>query len=179
MPAIGICVGDVTGIGPEVTLKALAVEIQTAEQFRYLLLGNFEHLTVLKHKLGLSLRLERVAKGTDREKVLVYAPMEQPFPTRLKQGSAPAANAAMAWLKETGERCLRGELQAMVTAPVNKEAIIRAGHKFVGQTEFLSEMAGSNRTAMMLLGEDDRGHWLRVVLATTHLPLKKVSATLS
>src|SRR6185436_15741926 len=46
---------------------------------------------------------------------------------------------------------------------------------FVGQTEFLSCLAGSDKTAMMLLGEDDRGRWLRVALATTHVPLKLVS----
>jgi 4-hydroxythreonine-4-phosphate dehydrogenase len=70
---------------------------------------------------------------------------------------------------------LRGELDALVTAPVNKEAIVRAGIAFVGQTELLSQLAGTERTAMMLLGQDDRGRWLRVALATTHVPLKFVS----
>jgi len=83
-----------------------------------------------------------------------------------------------AWecVKTGAEMCLRGEARALVTAPVSKEAIIQAGHTaFVGQTEFLSELAGvTNKTAMMLLGPDDRGRWLRVVLATTHLPLSKV-----
>jgi len=66
-------------------------------------------------------------------------------------------------------------LDAMVTAPVNKEAIVRSGQAFVGQTEFLSELASAKRTAMMLLGQDDRGRWLRVALVTTHVPLKFVS----
>ena len=78
-------------------------------------------------------------------------------------------------MREGAERCLRHELDALVTAPVNKEAIVRAGHAFVGQTELLSQLAGTDRTAMMLLGQDDRGRWLRVALATTHLPLKLVS----
>jgi len=67
-----------------------------------------------------------------------------------------------------------------VTAPVNKEAIIRAGRAlFVGQTEFLSELAGVNRTAMMLLGADERDRWLRVALATTHVPIRRVADQLS
>ena len=66
-----------------------------------------------------------------------------------------------------------------MTAPVNKEMIVRAGQPFLGQTEFLSELAGANRTAMMLLGHDERGHWLRVALATTHVPLKLVSDQLT
>ena len=78
-------------------------------------------------------------------------------------------------MREGAERCLRDELDALVTAPVNKEAIVRAGQAFVGQTELLSQLAGTDRTAMMLLGQDDRGRWLRVALATTHLPLKLVS----
>ena len=47
-----------------------------------------------------------------------------------------------------------------------------AGHAFVGQTEFLSQLAGAERTAMMLLGEDDRGRWLRVALVTTHVSIR-------
>jgi 4-hydroxythreonine-4-phosphate dehydrogenase len=70
-------------------------------------------------------------------------------------------------------------LDALVTAPVNKHAIVRAGHAFVGQTEFLSQLAGTHRTAMMLLGHDDRQRWLRVALATTHVPLKLVSGQLT
>jgi 4-hydroxythreonine-4-phosphate dehydrogenase len=68
---------------------------------------------------------------------------------------------------------------ALVTAPVNKESIVRSGISFVGQTEFLSQLAGAERTAMMLLGQDDRQRWLRVVLATTHVPLKLVSERLT
>ena len=63
----------------------------------------------------------------------------------------------------------------MVTAPVNKESILRTGESFVGQTEFLSQIAGTSRTVMMLLGTDDRQRWLRVALATTHLPLRMVA----
>jgi 4-hydroxythreonine-4-phosphate dehydrogenase len=82
-------------------------------------------------------------------------------------------------VREGAERCLRGELDALVTAPVNKEAIVRAGIQFVGQTELLSSLAETDRTAMMLLGTDDRGRWLRVALATTHLPLRLVSEHLT
>jgi 4-hydroxythreonine-4-phosphate dehydrogenase len=101
------------------------------------------------------------------------------LPENLPCGSPLAANAAVAALKDAGERCLRGELDAMVTAPVNKESIIEAGHAFVGQTEFLSELAGTDRTAMMLLGPDERGRWLRVALATVHIPLKAVPEKLT
>ena len=89
-------------------------------------------------------------------------------------GSPAAANAAVAALRDGAERCLRRELDALVTAPVNKEAIIRAGHKFIGQTEFLSEISKTKRTAMMLLGHDEHDRWLRVALATIHISIKSV-----
>ena len=87
---------------------------------------------------------------------------------------------ALPCVKAGAEMCLRGEAKALVTAPLSKENVIRAGQKdFVGQTEFLSALAGTARTAMMLLGADDRGRWLRVVLATTHLPLRDVAQQLT
>jgi 4-hydroxythreonine-4-phosphate dehydrogenase len=52
------------------------------------------------------------------------------------------------------------------------------GEAFVGQTEWISRRASAGRTAMMLLGADEAGRWLRVALATTHLPLKDVAAAL-
>jgi len=177
MRRIGICIGDATGIGPEVALKAVAAEGKEEDGFGYVLIGDREHLETLNEGLGLKLEFGAFEGG--KGKILVHNPLGKSLPAGLGQGSAPAANAAMVWLKDTGERCLRGELKAMVTAPVNKEAIVRAGHSFVGQTEFLSQLAGAERTAMMLLGEDDRGRWLRVVLVTTHLPLKKVSENLT
>jgi 4-hydroxythreonine-4-phosphate dehydrogenase len=97
----------------------------------------------------------------------------------LSPGSPAAARAAVEWLKCAAQKCLQMELDAMVTAPVNKESIVRAGIPFVGQTEYLTAMAGNPRTAMMLLGTDEQNRWLRVVLATTHLPLKLVSSELT
>jgi 4-hydroxythreonine-4-phosphate dehydrogenase len=85
----------------------------------------------------------------------------------------------VAWLREGAEQCLRGDLAALVTAPVNKHAIVQAGLPFIGQTEFLSQLAGTDRTAMMLLGHDDRERWLRVALVTTHLPLRRVADSVS
>jgi 4-hydroxythreonine-4-phosphate dehydrogenase len=67
----------------------------------------------------------------------------------------------------------------MVTGPLSKESILRTGRRFTGQTEFLTELAGHPRTAMMLLGHDERGRWLRVTLVTTHVPVRAVADTIS
>ena len=177
---LGISLGDVTGVGPEVTLKALAVEAQS-DDHRYLLIGDANNLDRLNQQLGLQLPFTpfQGAGAANGSRIFVHNPFSEPLTPDLKPGSPAAANAAMAFLKDGAERCLRGELDGLVTAPVNKESIIRAGYAFVGQTEYLSELADAKRTAMMLLGQDDRGRWLRVVLATTHVPLRLVAEQLT
>jgi 4-hydroxythreonine-4-phosphate dehydrogenase len=111
---------------------------------------------------------------------VVHQPAGPPLDPSLSPGAPPAARAALAWLSDAAGRCLRGEASALVTAPLNKEAVIRTGRsEFVGQTEFLAQLAGSPRPVMMLLGPDDRGRWLRVALATTHMPLSRVPAELT
>jgi len=190
---IGITLGDVTGIGPEVTLKALAAG-PTNDGTQYLLIGDEGYLHRLNEKLGTGLPLEKFsgygaagvqasACSSDRLKAelqptagrfFVTQPFAEPLPENLPTGSPAAAQAAFAALKNGAKRCLRGELDAVVTAPVNKEAIVRAGHKFVGQTELFAKAAKTKRYAMMLLGHDEQERWLRVALVTIHTSIKSV-----
>ena len=171
---IGISLGDITGIGPEVTLKALALEVPS-DDTRYLLIADEPQARRLNQQLGLNLPLQTYTGRDDPGRIFVCNPLLEPLAPDLIEGSPGAARAAVVWLKEGAQRCLRHQLDALVTAPVNKESIVRSGQAFVGQTEFLSHLAGADRTAMMLLGHDERGRWLRVALATTHVPLKLVS----
>jgi 4-hydroxythreonine-4-phosphate dehydrogenase len=175
---LGISLGDVTGVGPEVALKAVAAEA-AADDTKYLLIGDEQILAQLNEKLALHLPLKKFSSYNDSGKFFISNPLAESLPENLPAGSPLAAHAAVAALRDGGQRCLRGELAALVTAPVNKEAIIRAGHKFVGQTEFLSELADTKRTAMMLLGTDERGRWLRVALATVHISIKSVPEKLT
>jgi 4-hydroxythreonine-4-phosphate dehydrogenase len=173
---IGISLGDPTGIGPEVTLKALAAELPL-DDTRYWLLGDAPLCRRLNEQLRLGLPL--TAPATDGPSRICLAEVGSALPARLPPGAPVAARAAVAWVQEGIARCLRGELAALVTAPVNKHAIVRAGLPFIGQTEMLSALAGTTRTAMMLLGQDAGGRWLRVALVTTHLPLRQVPDRLS
>lgn len=177
-PPIGISLGDSTGIGLEVTLKALAAEA-TADDTRYVLIGDREQLHRLERKLGLNLSLENYSGPGTRSRFSIIQPLAEPLPQDLPAGSPVAARAAVAWLEHGAKLCLRRELAALVTAPVNKHAIVRAGLPFVGQTEFLSQQAGVGRTVMMLLGPDERGRWLRVALATVHIALREVPVKLT
>jgi 4-hydroxythreonine-4-phosphate dehydrogenase len=175
---IAISLGDVTGIGPEVTLKALAAEAQQ-DDTRYLLIGDSDYTAALYEQLGLQLPLQPFSEFSAEGRFFLHKPLRQPLPQVLEPGSPAAARAAVAWLTDGAQRCLSHETDALVTAPLNKAAIVRSGQPFIGQTEFLSQLAGTDRTIMMLLGHDDRGRWLRVALATTHVPLKLVPEQLS
>jgi 4-hydroxythreonine-4-phosphate dehydrogenase len=180
MQALGITLGDVTGIGPEVALKALAREVIADEDTRYVLIGDNGVVRELCGLLGVEADLPRWGeRASVASRVYVHDPETVPLARDLPAGAPEAARAAVRWLREGARLCLAGELAGLVTAPVSKEAIIRSGQPFVGQTEFLSELAGASRSAMMLLGHDDRERWLRVALATTHLPLKDVAAALT
>ena len=167
---IAISLGDVTGIGPEVTLKALAEEPE--DDFRYLLIGDSGYTAALYEQLGLQIRLQPFSEFGAEGRLFLHNPSREPLPSGLQPGSPAAAHAALAWLTDGAQRCLNQEIDALVTAPLNKQAVMRSGQPFIGQTEFLSQIAGTNKTAMMLLGEDDRGRWLRVALVTTHVPIK-------
>jgi 4-hydroxythreonine-4-phosphate dehydrogenase len=174
---LGISLGDVTGVGPEVTLKAIAAECNS-DDTKYLLIGDEKILTRLNEQLALKLPLKKFSSYTGSGRFFMMNSCAE-LPENLTAGAAPAAHASVSWLREGGHRAMRGELDALITAPVNKESIIRAGHKFVGQTEYLSELANAKRTAMMLLGTDERGRWLRVALATVHIAIKSVPEKLT
>jgi len=137
---IAIALGDAGGIGPEVALKAVAAEL-AADDVRYLIIGDEALVHSLNAQVG-KLRLASEAAARPGDRILVRSLPSQPRPKFLPAGSAEHAQDAIAWLKEGAALCLRGEAGALVTAPVNKESIIRSGEKdFVGQTELLSALA--------------------------------------
>jgi 4-hydroxythreonine-4-phosphate dehydrogenase len=180
IPMLAIALGDPTGIGPEVALKAIAAELPRDEA-RYLLIGDSELVRDSNARLKLALPIGDASDKSARVAVVNPQVGVQPsgLPENTLNRELQPARAALAWLKYGAQLCLRGEASGLVTAPVNKEAIIRSGEaSFVGQTELLSELAGTDRTAMMLLGSDDRGRWLRVALATIHVPLREVASRL-
>jgi len=127
---IGISLGDVTGIGPEVALKAVAAEAAN-DATKYLFIGDEKILARLNEKTSLNLPLKKFSGYGDSGRFSVANPLAESLPENLLAGSPLAANAAVAALRDGGQRCLRGELDVLVTAPVNKKSIVDAGHKFV------------------------------------------------
>jgi 4-hydroxythreonine-4-phosphate dehydrogenase len=80
--------------------------------------------------------------------------------------------AAVAYVRAATEMCLRGEADAMVTAPLNKEAVTLSGRSFSGHTEYIAELCGAKESRMLLWSEK-----LATIHVTTHMPLRKACDT--
>jgi len=107
-----------------------------------------------------------------------------PLGASAQPGQLDTANAAyvLHTLDAAIDGCMRGNFAAMVTAHVQKSIINAAGIPFTGHTEYLAERTQTERVVMMLAGEygpSSQRQWLRVALASTHLPLKNVSSVLT
>ncbi|RME92810.1 MAG: hypothetical protein D6766_09380, partial [Verrucomicrobia bacterium] len=126
---LGITLGDVTGIGPEITLKALAA-LANEPGPDFLLIGDPDLIERENRHHGLPLTLE-----PDPGRFQVAPRTSDPLPPDLTPGHPAAAKAAVEWLRHGARLCLERRLAGLVTAPVNKHAIRRAGVEFIGQTE--------------------------------------------
>jgi 4-hydroxythreonine-4-phosphate dehydrogenase len=169
-PIIAISMGDYNGIGPEVTLKALArIETQYSTP---VWIGSKYVLRYYSDSLNLPFTFHEVDKtGSFKDGV---CNLFDPFPDEElypEAGviSAVAGMAAMRALETAIRLCMNNRYQALVTAPISKEAISLAGYNVPGHTEFLAQQTSASDVVMMLVNEK-----LRVALVSTHLPLKEV-----
>lgn len=90
--------------------------------------------------------------------------------------AAEAGGLAGAAIERATALALAGDVAGVVTAPIDKAALAAAGYRFPGHTELLRSLAGVPEVAMMMAAERTRlGGALRVVLATTHIPLDRVA----
>lgn len=90
------------------------------------------------------------------------------------QGDSRNASYILATLDRAAEGCLTGEFDAMITGPINKEIILRAGIPFTGHTEYLAKLTDTKNPVMLLT--DGK---LRVALVTIHMPLSKVAKNIT
>src|ERR1043166_2016881 len=109
---IGIALGDVTGIGLEVALKAVAAEA-AADDARYVLLGDAVRTRELSRQLGLNLPLQEYGGSDATGRIFLCDPLDEPLPVDLPPGAPVASRAAVVSLRDGAERCLRGELDAL------------------------------------------------------------------
>ncbi len=176
-PLIAVTMGDPRGIGPEVLARALA-EMSLHEICSPLVVGDGPVLAGTAAHLGLKLNLTEIGPNERHPRsgkipVLSLSDLTSGRGT----GELPpdeSARASFRYIEEAAKMAITGKAAAMVTGPVNKEAIHRAGVPFRGHTEYLAGLSGTRDFVMMLAG--DR---LRVALVTTHVAYRDVPRLLN
>ena len=174
---LAITPGEPAGIGPDLTV-AIA---QQDQAYELIAICDPDLLQQRADTLGLPLTIKSFCKSTDADQIAPSKAGEiTVIPVTLRAPVTPGelniANAAyvLDTLDIAIDGCLSGELDAMITGPVQKSVINDAGIAFSGHTEYLAARTDTKQVVMMLATED-----LRVTLATTHLPLRDVADSIT
>ncbi len=176
---IAITSGEPAGVGPELC-AALAARRFAAH---LVVLGDADLIAARARSAGIALRVRRHALGQHAQDGVLDV-LHVPLFAPTLAGHPDRANAryVLGLLDRARDGCVSGEFAAMVTAPVHKGIINDAGVPFSGHTEYLADTTSTPHVVMMLAGRTgDAGNerWLRVALATTHLPLSAVPAAIT
>jgi 4-hydroxythreonine-4-phosphate dehydrogenase len=171
--------GDPCGIGPEIIAKALT-DHSLRQECRPVVLGDLRAMDRALKVTGAPLRIKLCQHqgwpGEDHHGIVNLVPLSALKDEEMAYGAPCEASGAAvyAYIAAAAECCLAGEASAMATAPINKEALNRAGHNFPGHTELLKTLTGADQVVMMLAGTR-----LRVTLVTIHEPLRAVPELLT
>ena len=156
LPRIAITMGDPAGVGPEIVVKALA-DPEVAGMARWVVIGDARILAKAESLTGQRLSAEVVS--TDA--------MGDIGDFRFGRLDARCGQAAVGYVRIATEMCLRGEADAMATAPLNKEAVSLSGRHFSGHTEYIAELCGAPEPRMLLASDK-----LCTIHVTTHIALR-------
>ena len=158
LPRIAVTMGDPAGIGPEIAVKAL-----WSDEFHAhcdpLVVGDLAVLSLAARAMGQEFAESLEAHVLD----LGALPIDD---HAWGVATAAGGRAAAAYIERSVELALRGEVAAIVTGPINKDALHQAGVPFPGHTEMLASLTGTEAYAMMLVGPD-----LHVSHVSTHVSL--------
>jgi 4-phospho-D-threonate 3-dehydrogenase / 4-phospho-D-erythronate 3-dehydrogenase len=171
-PRVAITMGDAAGIGPEITVKSLA-DRRASEWCIPLVLGDARVLEKAMDATGVRIPLRRIATpaeatGTPGTVEVIDAAAIDMASHRWGVIVPSYGEAAVRWTKDAGQMCLSGAIDAMVSAPLNKEAMHEAGYPYEGQTEILGELTQSRPAMVMVVDK------MRLMLFTNHMALRAV-----
>jgi 4-hydroxythreonine-4-phosphate dehydrogenase len=176
IPRIAITIGDFNGVGPEITLKALSRR-SLLQHHHLLLVGPFEIFQFYRKKFRYSVPLEKVSEfpGKFRRSIPVLdLPIATAADVSFGQLSSKAGLCAGRAIEYAADLCRTLDIDAMVTAPISKEALNATGYRYPGQTEMLADLSGGRRAVMMLISKT-----MRVGLVTIHQPLSEIPSAVT
>ncbi|BDC98580.1 4-hydroxythreonine-4-phosphate dehydrogenase PdxA [Persicobacter psychrovividus] len=176
-PKVGISIGDINGIGPEVIVKALA----DSRILNYCLPVIYASPKVVlfyrkRYKLdGFSFHPAPSIDKLQEGKVNLIQVWNEPL--EITAGKSTEVGGQFSWmsLKTAAEDLKAGHIDALVTAPINKQNIQSEDFDFPGHTEYLTQVAGASDSLMLLCNNEG----LRVGTVTGHIPISKVSSSLT
>jgi 4-hydroxythreonine-4-phosphate dehydrogenase len=184
-PALALTVGEPAGIGPEIAIRAAWALRESAN---CVLVGDAAFLALTASLVDPAIRLSALSTQALRNGGLPHfgrdriAVVDVPLAAHVVPGRLDPENgrAVLATLDLAIEGVKAGWFDAIVTAPLQKSTINDAGVAFSGHTEYLAEKTGTPQVVMMLAGQPvGEQPYLRVALATTHLPLKDVPGAIT
>jgi len=169
-PVLALTMGDPCGIGPEVILRALAARRARAAA-RFVVFGSEAVLRRVAETFAIRLpRFSRVEASNVRVPERTVAIVDEvPCPASLAfrgRVSKKGGEASFRWIVAAIDAALAGSVDAVVTGPISKEAVAKAGHDWSGHTEILAARTGARKPVMTMVGGG-----LRVALATTHIAI--------
>ncbi|MCW2241211.1 4-hydroxythreonine-4-phosphate dehydrogenase PdxA [Azospirillum canadense] len=176
-PHLAITMGDPAGVGPEIIVKACArlKDRLEAGKLRLLVIGSNPALQAARAALGSDLAFPEVSE-TDGDWPALACLQAGPEGEPIRPGVLSVDGGRFAYLAV--ERAVRlaqaGRIQGIVTAPLNKEALNKAGYHFAGHTDMLAELTGARGSVMMLAHGN-----MRVSHVTTHIALEDVPKRLT
>jgi len=160
---IVITMGDPSGVGAEVTVKAIAA-LPASERGRYAVIGDRDTLDRALIATGVDLSLSD--HPTPGALHVIHVPVEG-LPGRFGVLDPACGEASFQYIKRAVEMTTKGLAKGIVTAPINKEALNVAGHHYDGHTGMLAHLTGSKSSWMLLASET-----LNVIHVSTHVSLK-------
>ena len=177
-PVLAITMGDPAGIGPEVVMKALS-HPRISDACLPVVIGDGEALRQTAEMIGSDVKLHPVMGPEEAcgcPGTLDYIDMKKLSPGSWEMGkvSALAGEAAFSYVEEGIRMAMECKVDAVVTAPINKEAINLAGHHYSGHTEIFSHYTGTRDYGMLLVSPT-----LRVIHVTTHMSMRDVCDALT
>ena len=179
-PAVVVTSGEPAGIGPELCAMLAARHAERPFEARLVVLGDRDVLASRAARVGLAPKYADYDPASFGHAGGVVEVWHQPLAVSPQPGHPDPTNGAavVSMLRQACDACAEGAFAALVTAPVQKSAILDAGIAFTGHTEFFAERTGTPRVVMMLVGGDADAP-LRVALVTTHLALADVPAAIT
>lgn len=174
---IGITHGDINGIGYEVILKALS-ENSVFDAFVPVIYGSAKVAAFHRKQLEIQNINLNVINNVDEahpKRINIINCADDDIKVELGRSTEEAGKAAFAALERATADLQKGALNAIVTAPINKNNIQSADFHFPGHTEYLEEKFGTGTPALMVLINDV----MRVAVVTGHIPVKEIPSKLS